>query len=135
MKKILLAALLALLVPGVASAQLASPPIYNFPGWMTFEGGVNHTWLNSSSPQSCTVIFTIAPGRTGYLRKIINTGADMTVTLKLWDSSDGSCTGQVVLDNLSLFAGSILPMDIALSSGLSYTLSGPLTSPLYIGEN
>lgn len=100
------------------------------------DGGALRTILTSASATSCTNLATTPQGR---LVSIINTGAAMTVYPQFYDDSTATCAAGTLIygdgSSLTLGAGQTIKLDIPVFAGLSYKLSGALSSNLVIVRN
>jgi hypothetical protein len=119
-KRFIVAALVAALsfIGGPASAQ-------------TFEGGtpqVHKFTLTPASPTACTTL-GVGPG---VLQSIISTGPALSVYLVLYDDTKCTNPAAAVFGDGSTVtftsAATTFPIDVILNTGLSYTLSGSLSS-------
>lgn len=108
-------------------------------------GGAFKTILTSSSGTSCTSLeATASNSAVGRVVSLINTGAAMTVFLQLYDEgSSPTCAaadliwgdGSAVVLGAAGTATGTAVLNIPLTAGLAYKLSGALTSNLVITRN
>lgn len=99
-------------------------------------GGSARNILTSGSATACTNLEAVSSNKIGHLVAVINSGPATVVFPQFYDDAGATCASSTLLygdgATITIGAGQVVTLNIPVTSGIAYKLSGALTNNLII---